>query len=53
MQTKPAFKAAIKSLKDAGVNIVDMDMSLLEGLANDMTPPMMFFTHEMPREISR
>ena len=28
-------------------------MSLLEGLANDMTPPMMFFTHEMPREISR
>ncbi|CAK0787711.1 hypothetical protein CVIRNUC_010933 [Coccomyxa viridis] len=52
-ETKPAFKAAIKTLKDAGVNIVDMDMSLLEGLANDMTPPMMFFTHEMPREISR
>ena len=53
MQTKPAFQAAIKSFKDAGIEIVDMDMSLLEGLANDMTPPMMFFTHEMPREVSR
>lgn len=30
-----------------------MDMSLLESLADEFTPGMMFFTYEMPREISR
>ena len=28
-------------------------MSLLESLADDFTPGMMFFAYEMPREISR
>ena len=53
MQTKTAFEAAVEALKDAGVKIVEIDMSLLESLADELTPGMMFFTYEMPREISR
>ena len=53
MQTKAAFAAAVEALRDAGVEIVEIDMSLLESLADDFTPGMMFFAYEMPREISR
>ena len=53
MQTKSAFEAASGALKGAGVELVEIDMGLLEHLADDMTPGMMFFTYEMPREISR
>ena len=53
MQTKAAFEAAVGALKHAGVEIVEIDMSLLESLADELTPGMMFFTYEMPREISR
>ncbi|CAL5224479.1 g7172 [Coccomyxa viridis] len=52
-ETKAAFAAAVDALRGAGVEIVEMDMSLLESLADEFTPGMMFFTYEMPREISR
>ena len=53
LQTKPTFEAAIKAAKNAGAEIVEVDMSLLESLADSMTPSMLFFTYEMPREVSR
>lgn len=43
----------MEAVKGAGVEIVEMDMSLLESLADSLTPGMMFFMHEMPREVSR
>ena len=53
MQAKPTFEAAIKGAKDAGAEVVEIDMSLLESLADSLTPSMLFFTYEMPREVSR
>ncbi len=53
LQTMSTFEAAIKAAKDAGAKLVDLDMSLLESLADTMTPGMLFFTYEMPREVSR
>ena len=53
MQAKPTFEAAIKAAENAGAEVVEIDMSLLESLADSLTPSMLFFTYEMPREVSR
>ncbi len=53
MQTIGAFKSALEALKGAGVQLVDMDMSLLVDLGKLNVPDQLFYVYEMPREISR
>jgi hypothetical protein len=53
LQTKDTFTAAIEALKKAGVELVTLDMSLLVDLGNKLVPDPLFYTFEMPRELSR
>ncbi len=52
-QTIGAFDSALEALKSAGVELVDMDMSLLVDLGKKNVPDHIFYLYEMPREISR
>ena len=52
-QTIGAFDSALEALKGAGVELVDMDMSLLVDLGKKNVPDHIFYLYEMPREISR
>ncbi|EIE27340.1 amidase signature enzyme [Coccomyxa subellipsoidea C-169] len=52
-ETTGAFDAAIEALKAAGVKLVEMDMSLLVDAGNKLLPDVLFYTYEMPRELSR
>lgn len=53
IQTTEAFDSALEALKGAGVELVDMDMSLLVDLGRRNVPDQLFYVYEMPREISR
>lgn len=53
MQTEEAFAAALEALKQAGVILVPMDMSLVMDMADKDLPDELFYTYEMPRELSR
>lgn len=52
-QTVDAFEAAKSALTAAGVELVEMDMSLLVDTGNKLLPDMFFYAYEMPRELSR
>jgi hypothetical protein len=52
-QTRGAFDAALEALKAAGIKLVEMDMSLLVDAGHKLLPDPLFYTYEMPRELSR
>lgn len=53
VQTEEAFAAALVALRQAGVQLVPMDMGLVLDMADRDMPDELFYTYEMPRELSR
>lgn len=53
LQTEEAFAAALEALRRAGVQLVPLDMSLVMDMAARDLPDELFYTYEMPRELSR
>jgi hypothetical protein len=48
-----AFEAALAAMREAGVVLVPMDMSLLVDMGVKELPDKLFYTFEYPRELSR
>ena len=52
-QSMDAFEAALAAMREAGVILVPMDMSLLVDMGLRELPDRLFYTFEFPRELSR
>ena len=47
------FGAALEAMREAGVELVPMDMDLVIQLGKKELPDYIFYTYEYPRELSR
>jgi hypothetical protein len=52
-QTKKVFGDALEAMRAAGVDIIPMDMGLIVDMARREMADPLFYTFEMPRELSR